>query len=204
LFASVAIAALALGIYAPLVLRSSAETSSTTTQCGTTMTSTVTTTVTSWSTVTTTEVTSTTILAAGSFDYSPKYPVKIDSVKAVMNQGQNGDTRVTFQVLFENIGSSPVYVAGGCGSGLNSTIPANSPIIQKVQGGPLCLCAQFIMPINPGQNHTTITPGCWSGYYYKLVQAGTVDVNFTLYWGSNGESYTQSNSTSISAKFTLA
>jgi hypothetical protein len=139
----------------------------------------------------------------GSFSFSPDKPVKIVSVKATTSQGSGGVKLVTFSVMFQNVGSSPVYVIGGCGSGLYATLPANSPVIQKVSGGPVCMCAEYIAPINPGQNHTSVTTGCWSGYYYKLVQPGTVAVNFTLNWGMDGQNYQQSNSTSISATFTF-
>ena len=140
----------------------------------------------------------------GSFSYAPNQPVKIDSVRALVYQGANGDKLVTFRVLFENVGASPFYVISGCGSGLTATLPANSVVVQKVSGGPLCACAEFIAPVNPGQNHTSITPGCWSGYYYKLVQPGTVNVNFTLNWGTDGQNFQQSNSTTISATFTFS
>jgi hypothetical protein len=180
------------GLYVPLVLLQPSTTNGSTT-CTTRNVTT--------SMSTTTFYQSTTL---GSFSYSPDKPVKIDAVQAMVYQGTSGDKLVTFSVLFENVGTSPVYVVGGCGSGLTATLPTNSVVVQKVSGGPLCACAEFIAPLNPGQNHTSITPGCWSGYYYKLVHSGTVNVNFTLNWGTDGQNFQQSNSTTISATFTFS
>ena len=159
---------------------------------------------TSGSSTTITSTTFTTCTTTGSFSYSPNNPVKIDDVRATVIQGTGSERTVTFTVLFENTGTSPVYVVSGCGSALTASLPANSPVLQKVSSGPVCECAEFIAAINPGQNHTSVTPGCWSGYHFKLVQPGTVTVNFTLFWGTNGQSFQQSNSTTISATFTFS
>ncbi len=180
------------GLYVPLILLQPSTTNGSTT-CTTRNATTSVSTTTFWQSTT-----------LGSFSYSPDKPIKIDAVQAMIYQGTSGDKFVTFSVLFENVGNSPVYIISGCGSGLTATLPANSVIVQKVSGGPVCACAEFIAPVNPGQNHTSITPGCWSGYYYKLAKPGTVGVNFTLNWGSNGQDFQQSNSTTISATFTFS
>lgn len=156
------------------------------------------------SSTTITSTTFTTCTTTGSYSYSPNNPVKIDDVRATVYQGTGSERIVTFTVLFENVGTSPVYVIGGCGSGLTATLPANSPVLQKVSSGPVCACAEFIAPVNTGQNHTAVTPGCWSGYHFKLAQPGTVTVNFTLNWGMDGRNFQQSNSTTISATFTFS
>lgn len=159
---------------------------------------------TSGSSTTVTSTTFTTCTTTGSFSYSPNSSVKIDDVRATVYQGTGSERVVTFTVLFENAGTSPVYVISGCGSGLTAALPANSPVLQKISSGPVCACAEFIAPVNPGQNHTSTTPGCWSGYHFKLAQPGTVTVNFTLYWGTDGQNFQQSNSTTISATFTFS
>lgn len=159
---------------------------------------------TSGSSTTVTSTTFTTCTTTGSFSYSPNNPVKIDDVRATVYQGAGGERIVTFTVLFENVGTSPVYITSGCGSGLTATLPSNSPVLQKVSSGPVCACAAFIAAVDPGQNHTSATPGCWSGYHFKLAQPGTVTVNFTLFWGMNSQNFQQSNSTSISTTFTFS
>jgi len=180
------------GIYLPFVLQPSTSNGSTTTTCSSS----------TWTTsVSTTTVSQNTTL--GSFTYSPDKPVKIDHVRATVSQIAGGDKLVTFSVLFENVGTSPVYVAGGCGSGLTASVPANSPVIQRFSSGPVCACAQFIGPVNPGQNHTSVTPGCWTVYHYRLAQPGTVTLNFTLSWWPDGQNLQLANSTTITATFTF-
>ena len=135
----------------------------------------------------------------GSFTYSPTYPVVVESVQAVLTTDQNGVTLVTFKVLFENDGSSAIYIIGGCGSGLTSST-TNSSVIQKVAAGPLCLCPALIMQLPPGQNHTSTNPGCWSGYSYRLLKPGSATVELVQSWSGS----TSSNSTAIEASFNFA
>jgi hypothetical protein len=185
---------LAVGIYAPIAIMGSQNSSTTTT---TTCTS---------SKISTTTVTVTTVSSnttAGSFTYSPSSPVQVQSVEAMATRGSNGQILVTFAVNFKNVGDSPIYVAGGCGSGLSSSI-ADSSVIKKVAGGPLCACAMFIQQLQHGQNHTSVNPGCWSGYHYELVGSGTVTVNFTQNWSVGGYNFQNQNSTSIVATFHFA
>ena len=149
----------------------------------------------------TTTITQTVSTTTGSFTYSPTSPVKIDSVTAIVSTGQNGTRYVNFEVLFENVGATPIFVAGGCGSGLTSSV-ANSTVIQKGRGGPLCACAEFIMSLGHGQNHTSADPGCWSGYRFQLLKPGSITANLTLTWTASGQN--SQSQTSISAKLDLA
>jgi hypothetical protein len=124
-------------------------------------------------------------------------------VEAITTPNQNGDVFVTFVVAFDNIGKDSIYVTGGCGGGLYSSVE-NSSIIEKIPGGLLCECPALIMELKTGQNHSSFNPGCWSGYAYRFVRQGTVVVDFTLYWSPSGQTAFNANSTSIVAKFNLA
>jgi hypothetical protein len=129
--------------------------------------------------------------------------VKIASVEASTAQ-QEGAVRVTFQMLFENVGTTTIYVLGGCGGGLTSSIDGDSSVIQQTAGGPLCDCAAIVLALEAGQNHTSTNPGCWSGFYYDLVGSGTFTMNFTLNWSTDGQNAIQgTNSTTITAQFTF-
>ena len=156
---------------------SSLRTTQTTTVTITTSVSTSVSTCTSLSSTTSTTTTTTVSsrIVDGSFTYSPALPVAVKSVQAVLTPNQNGSTLVTFKVFFENGGDSPIYIVGGCGSGLTSTV-ANSSIIQKIPGGPFCACPLYILQLPPGQNHTSTNPGCWSGYGYELSKPGKATV----------------------------
>ena len=127
--------------------------------------------------------------------------MKVDWVQAVTSKDSAGDTIVTFQVLFGNAGMAPVYVVGGCGGGLSASVVGSPTAIQQVSGGPLCDCAAAILTINEGQNHTSVTPGCWSGYSYRLVSPGTLLINMTLRWSIDPQNFAGTNSTSIQAVF---
>jgi hypothetical protein len=139
----------------------------------------------------------------GSFTFSPGSPVRIDSVTATTTTQSDGSVFVTFQVLLENDGATPVFVLGGCGSGLSSSISGNSSVLSWVLGGPLCDCAAIVVTLDQGQNHTSTNPGCWSGYNYELMGHGPVTMNMTVQWSSNGQDLLGTNSTSIRAEFTL-
>ena len=137
----------------------------------------------------------------GQLTYSPASPVKIMSVQATTAEDSHGNTTVTFQLLFENTGVAPIYVMGGCGGGLSASIIGSSSVLRQVPGGPLCDCAAIILTLVQGQNHTSVTPGCWSGYAYHLLSPGTVTMNMILQWSANGQSLEGTNSTSIQAEF---
>jgi hypothetical protein len=138
------------------------------------------------------------------FSYSPTSPVQIQSLQALTTRDSSGNDVVTFQVLFENAGGAPIYVMGGCGGGFSSSIVRNSSVIQQVSGGPLCDCAAIILTLDQGQNHTSVTPGCWSGYGYRLLSSGTVTMNMTVRWSTNAHDFLGTNSTSIQAEFVFA
>jgi hypothetical protein len=169
----------------------------------TTTTLTVTSMITSTSTVKTSTSTVTSNITSDSYTFSPSTPLKILSVWAVVAATQNGERYITFYMEFENVVTSAVYIVGGCGSGVDLYAFTNSSVLQKIPGGPLCLCPEFIMPLSYGQKHTSITPGCWSGYAIKLLGSGKATVNFVQYW-SNGSSGAQNkDSTIITASFTF-
>ncbi|MGA2200021.1 MAG: hypothetical protein ABSG45_08800 [Nitrososphaerales archaeon] len=180
---------------------SGSTTAESTTQSATT--STTSTTLTTTSTTAPTSATTPSNATNGKFSFSPTSPVKIESVQAVTAKDSHGNTSVTFQVLFENTGSTPIYVIGGCGGGLSSSIVGNSMVIQRVPGGPLCDCPAIILTLNDGQNHTSVNPGCWSGYAYHLLSPGTVTMNMTLQWSSSVQGLESTNSTSIQVGFTF-
>jgi hypothetical protein len=103
--------------------------------------------------------------------------VKVLSVSATVS----GDSAVGFTVQFQNIGSSTIYVLGGGGSSLNSTITTGASYVKEVTG-PRCEIAEAIVPVSPGGDWTAVTPGCWSGYHYELLSPGTIGVQLTLTW----------------------
>lgn len=138
---------------------------------------------------------------SGTFTYSPISPVEIDAVTATTTVQPSGETYVTFQVLFTNAGSSPISVLGGCGGGLSSSIQGNSTVLRKISGGPLCDCAAIILVLEDGQNHTSVNPGCWSGYNYELIGHGAVSVNMTLQWSTGSQGFGGNGSTFIQAEF---
>lgn len=136
--------------------------------------------------------------AATSVSFSPDLPIRIDNVTAVMYQATYG-TRVTFQVQWTNLGGDAVYVAGGCGSGLSTSAPSKG-VLQQVVNPVRCMCVQYLAPVEPGQSHTSLGPGCWSSYAYQLVGHGSVDISMTLTWMVGNQ---PSNSTAITAQFRL-
>jgi len=91
---------------------------------------------------------------------------------------------VTFSIQYQNIGPSNIYVLEGGGSNLDVTITSGTSLIQQVKS-PLCEIAVAMASLGPGDNATAVTPGCWSGFQYQLLQAGSIQVQMTLGW-SNG------------------
>ena len=106
-----------------------------------------------------------------------------------------------FSVRYENIGSTDIYVLEGGGSGLNATVLSGTSQIQQVRG-PMCELAGAMIPLSPGGNATAITPGCWSGFQFQILQPGEVQVLLILSW-SNGIGK-GGGSVSISAAFVLS
>jgi hypothetical protein len=171
-----------------------------TTSCTTNSQTTQTTTSTTSESTSVTTLSSAVAVQSSSFTYSPQSPAEVQSVQAIVDKDQNGDSFVYFSVVFMNNGNAPVYVTGGCGGTLSATIV--SPMAKQIRGGPLCECMEFIGSVNPGQNHTAITPGCWSGYRYELTGSGTMQVILTLdYYSSSTQSSGTSDSTTIEATF---
>ena len=123
----------------------------------------------------------------GSFTYTPSSQVVILSVAATVSGGQGGYLGLVLSVQFENVGSGTIYVLGGAGSSLNATILSGATTAHVK--GTECEMAIALVPIGPGEEHTSTTPGCWSGYYYQVSGPGAVQVELTLSWsGSNAGS----------------
>ena len=135
-----------------------------------------------------------------SFSYAASSQVKVLSVQALVSGSQPGDATVTFRVTYENIGSGDIYVLEGGGSDLNVTIVSGGSILQKVTG-PRCEIAVAMVPLAPGAQATAITPGCWSGFHYQLMQTGNIQVLMTLGWTSESG---QGGSVEITAHFALS
>jgi len=136
-----------------------------------------------------------------SYFYTASSQVKVLSVQALTSGSQTGDGTVTFEVTYENIGSSAIYVLEGGGSNLNATVLSGSSLIQQVKS-PQCEIAVALVPLSPGAEATALTPGCWSGFHFQLLQPGTIQVLMTLGW-SNGTGK-GSGSVKITAEFSLS
>ena len=199
LLSAVIVVVLVAAIYIPAPAQSSSASSSSSTA---TTTSSCTTSDSTTTSTSTSSATSNVIY--GQFSYTQASSVKIVSVEATAAEDSYGNTTVAFQVLFENVGVAPIYVLGGCGGGLSATIVGSSSVLRQVSGGSLCDCAAIILTLVQGQNHTSVTPGCWSGYAYHLLSPGSVTMNMTLQWSTNGQSLEGTNSTSIQAEFAFS
>jgi hypothetical protein len=182
----VGVAAFALS---PYLASGSSTTTSHTTQTSTSTTTDISTTTTEFTTSTT-----------ASFTYTSSV-VKIDSILAFESTSSNGTKYLSFQVTFHNIGPSTVYVAAGCGSPLSSSSGTPS-VVGKLGPTMRCLCATQLAPLAPGEGHTSIDPGCWSGYSYVLLKPGSATMHFTLSWGD--EMGNGSGSTDMTANFSFA
>jgi hypothetical protein len=136
-----------------------------------------------------------------SYSSSASSQVKILSVEAMVSGETSGDSSVTFSVTYQNIGSGDIYVLEGGGSNLNVTIVSGASIIQQVSS-PRCEIMVAMTPLAPGASATAVTPGCWSGFHYQLLQPGTVQVQLALGW-SNGVG-SGGGSTVITAEFSLS
>ena len=182
-------------------VESAPSTSSTTTSSSISASATTSTTSTASTTVSSaTSSSSTGSQSTGdSYSYTASSQVKVLSVEALVSGSQPGDTPVTFRVTYENIGSGDIYVLEGGGSDLNVTIVSGGSILQQVDG-PRCEIAVAMVPLAPGAQATAVTPGCWSGFQYQLLQPGTVEVVMTLGW-SNGTN--RAGSIEITANFAL-
>jgi hypothetical protein len=159
---------------------------STTTSEATTVTSTV---------AVSTAASTTQTQSGDSFTYTLSSQVKVLTVSAQVS-GPAGDQSISFSVTFENIGTGTIYVAGGDASALNATIVSGAT--SRATSGLRCEGAVALVPISPGSESTSTTPGCWSGYSYQL-QGPTVQAEMTLSWsGANA------GTIDISAQFAVA
>ena len=194
--------AIGIGAFAPMILQTPTTTGTTSSSYTTTSTHCTTSQSTSSTTTTVTATSTSATSTVGSYTYSPSSPVKVTFVQATTYQDGNRST-VSFAVSFENVGSYTVYTAAGCGSGLTASLAPGSQVLEKVASGPVCLCAEIMAPVDPGQNRTATTPGCWSGYQFLLVHPGTVQVDFVLSWSSR-QANPVATSTNVTAWFTFA
>jgi hypothetical protein len=139
----------------------------------------------------------------GSYTYSPSSPVKILSVQAFANQEAGSKNRtLSFSVEFQNVGSSTIYVVSGGGSSLSATI-LSGPAHSQIALGPKCEIVSAEIAVRTGQNFTSVTPGCWSGYTYQLSQPGTIEVELSLSWSTSVTTGASGGVTDIMAEFTF-
>ena len=85
---------------------------------------------------------------------------------------------------------------------MNAIITSGGSHVSQVTG-PRCEIAVSMGPVNPGEDWTATTPGCWSGYHYQLISPGTIGVQMTLTW-SGGTTGGASGSVEIYADFSLS
>jgi hypothetical protein len=93
-------------------------------------------------------------------------------------------------------------VLGGGGSSLSVTSLSGNAVSNQTEKL-RCEIPVATVPLNPGQNFTSVTPGCWSGYTYVLSQPETIEVQLTLSWSTGYSAGAQQGSTEINAEFTL-
>jgi hypothetical protein len=138
----------------------------------------------------------------GQFTYTPSPQVKVLSVSALVSGTPSGGQALSFRVSYENIGSGDIYVVGGGGSSLNATFTSGTSLLQRIST-PRCEIPEAILSVNPGSDAVSVTPGCWSGYYYEVTSTGTVGVKLTLTWSNGTGSGAGAGSIEIYAEFTL-
>jgi hypothetical protein len=159
------------------------------------------TTSTTYTECTTTSATQSAVVLNGTFTYSPRLPVVVDSVKAMIYTDASGNRTLIFSVAFTNDGTSPIYVPGGCGGALASAVVTGDGVIQKVAGAAFCMCPQFIREVAPGAGAVSTGPGCWSGYSYRVVGSGAFVADLTLKWSGPAGNSTEPTSATIVATF---
>lgn len=141
------------------------------------------------------------------FTYVSSDQVRVNSVQATEtlcnNCGAvNGQSYVGFEVNFENVGNSTIYIAGGTGELSVSTL-GNSSVLHAVTSQ-VCAGTFTIIALGQGQNYTMYGPGCDAGFDYQLVQSGEVTVTFSFDWTTSSQASTFPNSTEITAQFSFA
>jgi hypothetical protein len=129
--------------------------------------------------------------------------LQVDSVRAMITfplGSSVGQENVEFAVTVENIGNSPIQFPS---YGLNSSIVKNSTIRREA-----CNCGlsvSSVVTLNHGQNSSLYDPHGGDGYFYALLQGGTVDVTFNFSWTANAQANSPlSNSTTVLARFVFA
>jgi len=141
-----------------------------------------------------------------SFTYNPVGQVKVDAVHATI---YGGSARyVMFNVTVENSGNSPISFESYT---LSATIATDSRVLRKVTNNEGFSISQYVT-LNHGQNYTLLDPVSGDGYMYQLLQSGSVNVSFSLFWTDHVHPCSQapcttqpfSNSTTISALFVFA
>ena len=137
--------------------------------------------------------------ADGSYTYAPSSEVRVLSVSAVVSGGAGART-VSFSVAAQNTGTGNITVLEGGGSSLASAILSGGSVVTQV-ASPRCEIAEAPVPVAPGGSWTSVSPGCWSGFYYSLVGSGPVEVQLDLSWG--GVSGGSAGSLAIDAVFDL-
>jgi hypothetical protein len=142
--------------------------------------------------VSTTISNNSTLINAKSFNYTSDL-VKVESVAASLYKSRT-EERVVFQVKFINSVNTTLYVPSVCGGSLSVT-KVNSSLITLEKREPVCLCAMYILPLQPGLEHISVTPGCWSGYVALLKGHGTAYLTMEL------KLYKDSNLTEVSSTF---
>src|SRR6266480_1921099 len=138
--------------------------------------------------------------ACGTFTYAPMGQVRVDSAQAMITFPLgSGQEDIEFALTFENIGNSPIHFVS---YELNSSIATNSTVRRET-----CNCGLGVsgeITLNHGQNFTLYDPVAGDGYFYALLQGGTVDVTFNFNWTTDSQGSTRSNSTTVSARFVFA
>jgi len=117
-------------------------------------------------------------------NYSNPNITKILAVGMSPNPLKLGDIP-RFTVTYQNISGKPIYGTAGCGSDLYYEVLSSDKIEKIYRSFPLC--AEYIGAIiKPDQ---TITEEAVSGYYYRIIQPGLLQVTLTLSLHENSVDY---------------
>jgi hypothetical protein len=150
-------------------------------------------------------------VTCGPFTYTQDGQVQVDYVQATESTFQNGGPpQVTFYVTVENLGNTPISFPSYA---LDSSIATNGSVLQKLSSGQGLTLTEGVT-LSHGQNYTLFAPYSGDGYYYELLDPGSVNMNFSFNWTltSHIQPCTQApcatqpfpNSTKISAQFVFA
>ena len=116
------------------------------------------------------------------FAYSSSQ-VKILSVAATQYESGGNNTDLVLSVQFQNVGNGTIYVSAGAASSLNATIVSGA--VEKVHSSVGCSMAIALVPVGPGEVHSSTAPTCEEGSY-QVQGTGMVEFDLTLAWsGSN-------------------